>query len=303
MAATIQSSIVEGFKTANRSWKAMAAYIGAWAVIFAILAGTFFLTNPPMSALKDTQAWSEQNEEREKRGEKELPLPPETKQALKEWGKRAWPIGVLAILLSIFVSVALYGGTLGYLVHQVHEGSTPISVLFVSGILYWPKVFASFLLGWLVSVPFFLVFLAAALLGNFNLAWLAAIVGFLGVLAAFGFMIWIAVRAAFWRVAIFAHGSGVIESFKASWNFTRGQWLKTFGLIALLVLLSIAANILTQVLGILLTVISFGHLALVLPLIYFAVQVYISFWVEAAYVSYYLRSLEEPATSIPPTPL
>lgn len=282
MAIGIGRSIREGFRAANKSWAGIGVVIGVWIVLAIIGVVGIGLTNPPaglgeqagipvaeiVSPPADTTtdvtpapaegatlfteletaedasslapegvappAGDDAGERPAQDKEQE-----EQNRLVQEWVGRAWPVLLVGVLLFVAVSIWLFGGQIGYLAQRVMTQQSSLSQFWTAGArAFWPLLGASLLM--------FVAFGGLALLVGVGAAPRAAVPDwFLAVLVVIlcVALVWVAIRLAFWFIAIVVDRTGPIGGFRASLRATRGRWWRLFGLILLLTLISIGVQL------------------------------------------------------------
>lgn len=300
MEPSIGRSIGVGFPAAKKGWKGIAVYAAGSLIIGGIVMGAVALTNVPDElragntaadatltddGFADTAALDSLNQQQE---------------AAADWLARAWPVLLLVLIVAIIGGLLLNGGQIGYMGDMVKTDNAGIPefvaaakrsfkpLLGAWGLSLLAAVVMALALG-LVSLLFAaLSFLPGALLG---------ILGFLVGAALFVGLIWVAVRLAFWFIAIVVDQTGPIEALKQSFSVTKGHALKVLGLIVLMALISMAVGLVIQLLQAGVSAIPGvvgGFLGLVFGLIGLIANLFVGFALIGAFVRFYLDAKGEP---------
>ncbi len=158
---------------------------------------------------------------------------------MREWVGRAWPILLIGVLLYMAVGIWLLGGQIGYLAARVRTQQSSLSEFWAAGArAFWPLLGASLLM--LVAFGgLALIVVGGAALSTAMPGWLLAILLVILWIA----LVWVAIRLAFWFIAIVVDHAGPVGGFRASVRATRGYWWRLFGLILLLALISFGVQL------------------------------------------------------------
>ena len=330
MAVGIGRSISAGFRAANKSWAGIGVVIGVWIVLVIIGRAGIRLTNPPAGWLEQawspvaeitppppatttavtpvptekTDLFTEMETTKEAApAATETAAQPTTETAAnatqnreeqiragREWTGRAWPVLLVGVLLLVAVSIWLLGGQIGYLAKRVITQQSSLAEFWAAAKRsFVPLLGASGLMVVVVVVAFgvvaLLVWGIAILLTNAPI-WVSVIWRYL----LWGAFIWVAIRLAFWLIAIVVDRAGPVGGLRASLRATRGRWWRLFGLVVLWVLISFGVQLpfgLLQELG----NVTGGTLALIAGFISTVAggiaNVYITFASLAAFIRFY----------------
>jgi hypothetical protein len=217
---------------------------------------------------------------------------------VQEWLGRAWPILLILFLLFVAVSVWLLGAQTGYLAKRVMTQQSSLGEFWAAGArAFWPLLGAWGLillaLGAIGLVVWGVAALSAAMPG-----WLLTI---LLVILWIGLM-WLAIRLAFWLIAVVVDHVGPLGGLRASLRATRGHWWRLFGLLAIWLLIGFGVQLpleLLQELG----NVAGGALALVAGLTGAVVggiaNVYLGFASLAAFIRFYEDTKPAPVSTGP----
>jgi len=160
-------------------------------------------------------------------------------RAVREWVGRAWPILLIGVLLGLAVSTWLAGAQIGYLAARVRTQQSSLSQFWAAGArAFWPLLGVLFLMLVAVGGLALIMGWGIAALGAAIPGWLLAILLVILWIA----LVWVAIRLAFWLIAIVVDRTGPVGGLRASLRATRGRWWQLFGLILLLILISIGVR-------------------------------------------------------------
>jgi hypothetical protein len=168
----------------------------------------------------------------------------EQERRLIEWLGRAWPLLLVCVLALVAANVWLTGGQIGYLAKRVMTQQAAVAEFWrVGARAFWPvlgAVLLSFVI--VVGLGVLMVLLGAglAVLVSALPDLAAALVGLILGLLALAVLVWLGVRLVFWLIAVVTEPVGPIRGLSASFRATKGHWWRSFGLMALLGVISLA---------------------------------------------------------------
>lgn len=269
MAPAIRRSIGQGFQAANRSWPGMGVYAGGWGLIFAVAVLGLLVTGVPREAVEGPQGGERPSVDQTaglddtatpdtaadpaaaaiEDPAAEPPDPEDDAQAaMADWTSRAWPVLALLGLLTLAASTWLYAGQIAYMASRV-RGQAATVAIFVSGATAaFGRLLATSLLMLAAVGATGLIIVAAGLMLGALPETVSGVLGGILLAAATAGVVWLMVRAAFWFIAVVADGRGPVAGLKASLAVTKGKWLKTFGLLASLFGIALAALVVSNLL-------------------------------------------------------
>ena len=305
MGPAIGRSIGQGFRVANRSWAGMACYAGCWVGVFMLAFLAMALSGVPQELF---QAPAESPPPPAQTAPQDAVAPADSTAltptpaaggttaefqdpVVREWLGRAWPILVCVILLVLAAGAWLYGGQIGYLTARLRGQPATVATFFSSGkTAFWP-VLGSSLLSLAITAGVVLVIALVAWLLSALPTTAAGIVGVVLVAAGVVALVWVLVRMMFWFIAVVADRRGPLAGLRASIEVTRGKWWKTFGLLALLMVIGMGAAVTFNLLAGLGTVLG-GPVGTVLQVVVTILQLlivnlYLGFASTAALICFY----------------
>jgi hypothetical protein len=217
--------------------------------------------------------------------------PADQDRVVRQWLSRAWPIVGLVVLLVLAAGAWLYGGQIGYLTARLRGQPATVATFFSSGTTaFWP-VLGSSLFSLVITAGVVLVIALVAWLLSALPTTAAGIVGVVLVAAGVVALVWVLVRMMFWFIAVVADRRGPLAGLRASVEATRGKWWKTFGLLALLMVIGMGAAVTFNLLAGLGTVLG-GPVGTVLQVVVTILQLlivnlYLGFASTAALICFY----------------
>ena len=304
MGPAIGRSVGQGFRVANGSWAGMACYAGCWVGVFLLAFLAMALSGIPRELFRapaltppTTQAVSE---ETVAPADPAAPAPApavgrattiDQDRMVREWLGHAWPIVALVVLLVLAAGAWLYGAQIGYLVARLRGQPSTAATFFASGKAAFVPVLISSLLSLVVTAGVGLVIaLVAGLLSVLPTA-AAGVLGVLLVAAGVVALAWVLVRMVFWFIAVVADRRSPLAGLRASVEATRGKWWKTFGLLALVMVIGMGAAVVFNLLGGLGAVLG-GPIGIALQVVVTILQLvtvnlYLGFAITAALIRFY----------------
>ncbi|MBI4598244.1 MAG: hypothetical protein HY737_07605 [Candidatus Omnitrophica bacterium] len=289
MAARIGTSVVTGFRSANRSWLGIGLYAAGWLVIGVISLASLLVTSPPqalfedadtpapaVTAQADAQMVEARNTERER--------------IINAWFFRAWPVLLGLAIVYVLATTWLTGGQLGYAAQLVRTPHAHLRDFRAAGSRHFGPLLGALGLGLAVSVIAFAAVIALVMVSAAAGRGVLVALSVAALLVASVALVWLGVRLVFWWIAIVGDGLGPIAALKASFRATRKRWWRTMGLVALLGVINAGASIVCR------AIVIFGGvlggvggvlliLAGVLPLIIWSL--YFTFVFTAASIRFY----------------
>lgn len=299
MGPAIGRSIGQGFRAANGSWAGMACYAGCWAGVFLLVFLAMALSGVPRELFQAPVSATPPPTQAAPADAVAPAAPADQNRLVGEWLGRAWPMVGLVALLVLAAGAWLYGGQIGYLAARLRGQPATVATFFASGTTaFWP-VLGSSLLSLAITAGAALVIALVAVLLSALPTTVAGVVGVVLVAAGVAALAWALVRMAFWFVAVVADQRGPLGGLRASFEATRGKWWKTFGLLALLVVIGMSATVVFNLLAGLGAVLG-GSGGAVLQIVVTILQVllvnlYLGFAITAALIRFYEDAKAPPA--------
>ncbi len=263
MGPAIGRSIGQGFRAANGSWAGMACYAGCWVGVFMLVFLVMALSGVPRELFRapaSTTPPPAQAAPQDAVAPAGLAAPAPTPAAggtaaanqnrlVREWLGRAWPIVGLVALLVLAAGAWLAGGQIGYLVARLRGQPATVATFFASGTAaFWPML-GSLLLSWAVTGGMGLAIgLVVLVFSGLPIA-VSRVLNVIVMVAGVVAMVWVLVRLSLWFVAVVVDRRGPLGGLRASVEATRGKWWKTFGLLALLVMIGMSATVVCNLLA------------------------------------------------------
>ena len=219
----------------------------------------------------------------------------ERQRMMNQWIRKAWPVILICVVsLSIF-SLWMTGGQIGYLGQGIKTGRLSLLELWTYGIRSLGRLFivsaislgamlVLLLIGSLVSWLFSRV--AGALP-----SWLSGVLGLLVLCVVLAALVWLAIRLAFWFIAVVLDGAGPIDGVTVSFRISRGFWWRICGLLLVLMAISFGVLLIVRLFEMLAQTIGgvggmvLGFLA---GLLNSAVNLYLTFAMTAALIQFYV---------------
>ncbi len=304
MQPSIKRSIGSGFPAAKKGWLGILVYALGSLLIGGVVMGAVFLTGVPeelQGGAQNDSAFTEEGFAADAAG---VELLEQQQEAAADWLSRAWPVLLLVLLLAIGGGLLLNGGQIGFMGNMIQNDQAGIPE-FVGAA---KKSFKPLLGAWGLSLAAAVVMaLALGLVSllfaalSFLPGWLLGFLGFIVGVALFVGLVWVAVRLAFWFIAIVVDQMGPIVALKNSFEVTKGHTLKVLGLIVLMALISMAVGLVVQLLQAGASAIPGvgGFFGIVFGLVGLVANLFVGFALIGAFVRFYLDAKGEAQTSTP----
>ena len=266
MGPAIGRSIGQGFRVANGSWAGMACYAGCWAGVFMLVFLAMVLSGVPQELFRapaSTPPSQDQAAPQDAVAPAPTPAageitpadqegemaPVDQDRLVREWLGRAWPIVGLVVLLVLAAGAWLYGGQIGYLAARLRGQPATVATFFASGTAaFWPVLGSSLLSLAVTGGMGLAIGLVVLVFSGLPIA-VSRVLNVIVVVAGVVAMVWVLVRLSLWFVAVVVDRRGPLGGLRASVEATRGKWWKTFGLLALLVVIGMSATVVFNLLA------------------------------------------------------
>ena len=303
MTPSIGRSIKQGFWATNRSWAAMGFVAATWILMLlaAVLIGA--LTDFPRELLHAAKTERPATVRRTTTATPAPTLSPAKEAARQEWAerdrltfewlKRAWPLLVIGLLLSMGVQLWLYGGQIGYLDKLIVTQHATLTDFGTIGTRSFGALLGA---GFLFSLLFVLVIALSLVLTTalsvITLQWVRLLLGILGPLVILTAFLWLCIRLSFWLIAVVVDRIGPMAGLNASFQASRGHCWRIVGLMSLLLLIFLGAYIplgMLQFIGRTIGVPAGAAVGIIAQVLNgLIVNLYLTFAMTAAYIQCYL---------------